>query len=85
MTGAFGSTVIFMVVLPVPPALVAVMVKVVVSVAVGVPVITPVPVLKLSPAGNTGPIDQLVAAPPVLVGDHELIAVPTVNVFELGV
>ena len=45
-----------------------------VAVTVGVPVITPVEVLNDKPVGNPGLIDQLVAAPPVLVGDQVLIA-----------
>ena len=61
-----------------PPALVAVTVYVAVAVtAVGVPVITPVLVFNDKPAGSDGLTDQLTTAPPVLVGVHELIAVPT--------
>lgn len=41
------------------------------------PEITPVLVLNDKPAGKAGLIDQLVAAPPVLVGVNVLIAVPT--------
>ena len=67
---------ILMVVLPLPPALVAVTVYVVmVDNAVGVPEIVPVVVSKDRPAGNDGLIDQLVAAPPVLVGLQLVIAV----------
>ena len=65
-------------VLPLPPALVAVMVYVVADdVALGVPEIAPVPVLNDKPAGNAGLIDQLVAAPPELLGFNVLIDVPT--------
>ena len=52
--------------------------------AVGVPVICPVDVLKDNPAGREGPIDQLVAVPPVLVGVHAVMVWPTVNVFVEG-
>ena len=48
------------------------------EVAVGVPEIIPVDVSKDKPLGRGVFIDQLVAAPPVLVGVSELIAVPTV-------
>ena len=66
----------FTVVLPLPPALVAVMVYVViVDNAVGVPDIVPVVVSNDKPAGNAGLIDQLVAVPPVLVGLHVATAV----------
>ena len=65
-------------VLPLPAALVAVMVYVVADdVALGVPEIAPVPVLNDKPAGNAGLIDQLVAAPPELLGFNVLIDVPT--------
>ena len=67
-------------VLPLPPALVAVIVYVVADdVAVGVPEITPVLVLNDKPEGSEGLIDQPAAgtAPPVLVGVKLLIAVPT--------
>ena len=47
-----SATVTVNVALPVPPALVAVMVALVVPVAVGVPLIKPVPVSTLRPAGN---------------------------------
>ena len=75
----------FIVAVPLPPALVAVIVKAAVSVTVGVPVITPVVALRVRPAGNDGLADQLVAAPPVFTGAHERSAVPTVYVFEDGV
>jgi len=45
---------------------------------VGVPEMTPVDVLNDKPAGNPGLIDQVVAAPPVLVGVKLLMAVPAV-------
>jgi len=40
----------------------------------------PVVVLNERPAGNIGPMDQAVDAPPVFVGVQVLIAEPTVNV-----
>ena len=54
MTGAAPAafTVRIKVALPVPPALVALMVTLLVPAAVGVPVISPVPVLMLKPAGR---------------------------------
>ena len=45
---------------------------------------TPVEVLNDNPADNAGLIDQLDAAPPVLVGVQLEIAVPTVYVFDAG-
>jgi len=42
---------------------------------VGVPEITPVDVLNASPVESVGDIDQFVAAPPVLVGVNDVIAV----------
>lgn len=78
---AFTKTVIVDVSLPV--VLDAVIVYVVVEeVDVGVPLIRPVPELILNPAGREGEIDQLVAVPPVFVGDSVLIAVftsPTIS------
>ena len=50
--GAGGTTVITSVAVPVPPALLALIVTLVVPVALGVPLITPVLVLTLNPAGN---------------------------------
>jgi hypothetical protein len=70
-----------MVIVAVPPPeiLVAVIVYVLaLEVTVGVPDITPVEVFKDKPAGKDGLIDQLAAAPPVLVGVSEAIAAPTV-------
>ena len=69
-----------------PPALVAVTVYVAVAVtAVGVPVITPVLVLNDKPAGSEGLTDQLTIAPPILIGVHVLMAVPTVYVLVDGI
>lgn len=45
-------------------------------VVVGVPVILPVVVSNDRPAGKVPLMDQLVAAPPVLVGDHVAMALP---------
>ena len=68
-----------------PPVLVAVTVYVAEEViAVGVPLIAPVVLLKLSPAGSDGEIDQFVAAPPPVVGVTVDIVVPLINVSELG-
>ena len=78
--------VIVTVVDPLPVTLVAVIVYVLdTDAAVGVPEITPVLVLNVSPAGNTELIDQLVAAPPVLLGVNDAIVVPVVYVFVDGV
>ena len=55
------------------------------AVAPGVPEIIPVVVSNDNPAGSGVPIDQLVAAPPVLAGINGLIVVPTVYVFVDGV
>ena len=57
--------------------MVAVTVYVATTVAVvGVPVITPVPVLRLSPAGKAGLIEYDVGAPPLLLGELAVIALP---------
>jgi hypothetical protein len=78
-------TVKVMVVLALPAAFVAVTVYVVADdVAVGVPVMVPVLVLNDKPAGNDVLIDQLVAAPPELVGVQAVIAVPTTAVLVDG-
>ena len=50
--GGVGNTVITKVALPVPPALLALIVTLLVPVTVGVPLIRPVLALKLSPAGR---------------------------------
>ena len=50
--GAGGTTVITKVAVPVPPALLALIVTFVVPVALGVPLITPVLVFTLNPVGN---------------------------------
>ena len=60
--------------LPVTFAAVTVYVAVAVTV-VGVPDMVPVVVSNDRPAGNAGLIDQLLAAPPVLVGVSGVIAV----------
>ena len=68
-----------------PPVLVAVTVYVPEEVmAVGVPLIAPVVLLKLSPAGRDGEIDQFVGAPPPVVGETVDMVVPLTNVSELG-
>lgn len=73
------TTVIVAVVLP--PLLVAVTVYVADEViAVGVPEITPVEVLKESPAGSDGDTDQVTTVPPLAVGAAGAIAEPLVKV-----
>ena len=52
-------------------------------IAVGVPLIAPVVLLKLSPAGSDGEIDQFVTAPPLEVGSTVDMVVPLINVSEL--
>jgi hypothetical protein len=52
MTGAGGLTVSVRVLVPVPPALVALKVMVEVATVVGVPEMTPVVVFTLNPVGN---------------------------------
>ena len=75
-----------MVVLPLPPAFVAVTVYVAVAViVVGVPVIAPVPVFKLKPAGKDGLTDQVTTGPPDFAGVQVLMATPVVKVFNDGV
>ena len=60
-----------------PHELVAVTVYVATAVAVvGVPVITPVPVFRLNPAGNAGLTEYEVGAPPPLLGELAVIALP---------
>jgi len=44
----------------------------------------PVVLLKLSPAGRDGEIDQFVGAPPPKVGATVDMVVPLINVSELG-
>ena len=62
-----------------PPVLVAVTVYAAVAViAVGVPVITPVVVLKLSPAGSAGETEYETTGPPPLLGVLLVIAAPLV-------
>ena len=43
---------------------------------VGVPLITPVLVFKLKPVGNTGLTEYEVGAPPLLLGELLVMAVP---------
>ena len=77
--------VIVTVVVALPVTFVAVTVYVAVAVTiVGVPEIIPVVVSNDKPAGNVGLTDQLAAAPPVLVGVSEVIAVFTVYTFVEG-
>jgi len=53
-------------------------------IAVGVPLIAPVVLLKVSPAGSDGEIDQFVTAPPPEVGSTVDMVVPLIKVSELG-
>lgn len=48
--------------------------------AVGVPLISPLDVLKDSPAGRLGEIDQDVTVPPLTLGLAAVMAVPFVRV-----
>ena len=52
--------------------------------AVGVPLRAPVEVSKERPAGSVGVIDQEVTAPPLEVGETDVMATPFVRVHELG-
>ena len=73
------------VVVPLPPALVAVTVYTVeVEITVGVPLISPVVVLNAKPVGSDGTIDQETTAPPLAVGVLLVIAESFVKVNELG-
>ena len=64
-----------------PPLLVAVTVYVADEViAVGVPEITPVEVLKVSPAGSDGDTAQVTTVPPLTVGADGAIAESLVKV-----
>ena len=51
---------------------------------VGVPLMAPFEVSKFNPAGSVGEIDHDVTGPPLAVGIAVVIAVPLVNVNELG-
>lgn len=51
---------------------------------VGVPLIVPFAVFRDNPAGSVGETDQEEITPPVAVGVTLVIAVPFVNVNELG-
>ena len=53
-------------------------------IAVGVPLISPVDVSSDNPAGRDGETDQDVTGPPLVDGVTAVIAVPFVNVKELG-
>ena len=79
--GGASLTRIEIVVVALPPVLVAVTVYCVdEETAVGVPLIAPVEVSKDNPAGTDGEIDQLVTAPPLVVGTAGIIAESFVNV-----
>lgn len=79
--GATSLTTTVMVVVPLPPVLVAVTVYVAEEViAVGVPEISPFEVEKVRPAGRDGDIDHEVTAPPLAVGVFAVMTVSLVNV-----
>jgi len=79
--GATSLTTTVMVVVPLPPVLVAVTVYVAEEViAVGVPEISPFEVEKVRPAGRDGDIDHDVTAPPLAVGVFAVMTVSLVNV-----
>ena len=79
-------TIMVMVVVALPPVLVAVTVYVAEDdTAVGVPEIDPFEVEKERPAGSVGEIDHEVTFPPLALGVAVVIAVPLVSVNELGV
>ena len=81
MIGSASLTTIVIVVVSLPPLLVAVIVYTVeLVIAVGVPLVSPVDVLREIPAGSEGDTDQEVTAPPVEVGETVVIAVPLVSV-----
>ena len=75
-------TVIVIVVVTLPPVLVALTVYVVVALTtVGVPDISPVAVSKTRPAGSAGVIVQDTTGPPVVIGVSACIAVLLVRVY----
>jgi len=85
MDGAISLTTMVIVVLSLPPVLVAVMVKVAeVVTAEGVPLMAPVVESRERPAGKDGETDQPVIVPPFAVGVTAVIWVPLVKVNEFG-
>lgn len=83
--GATSLTTIVNVVVPLPPAFVAVTVYVPDDViAVGVPDIAPVELEMLRPAGNVGDIVHAATGPPLVVGVTVVIATSLTRVIELG-
>ena len=83
--GAISFTCITTVVVPLPPAFVAVTVYTVEGeITVGVPLSSPVVALNAKPVGSAGAIDQETTAPPVAVGVVLVIAEFFVKVNELG-
>ncbi len=85
MDGAISLTTMVIVVLSLPPVLVAVMVKVAeVVTAEGVPLMAPVEESRERPAGKDGETDQPVIVPPFAVGVTVVIWVPLVKVNEFG-
>jgi len=74
--GVSPATAMVIVAVPVSVAFTALTEKTVeASASVGVPAILPFEVLNVSPAGNVGVIDQLLAVPPVFVAVTAVIAV----------
>ena len=86
VAGAISLTWIVSVAVLLPPAFVAVTVYVAEEVTdVGVPLIVPFAVFRDNPAGSDGETDQDAIVPPLADGVTLVIAVPFVNVNELGV
>ena len=83
--GAATSTSMVMVVVALPPVLLAVTVYVVDELrTLGVPEIAPVAVSKDSPAGSVGVMDQATTAPPLEVGVAVVMAASLVSASVLG-
>ena len=83
--GAISLTWMVNVAVPLPPALVAVIVyDVDEETAVGVPPTAPVLLLNVSPAGSAGEIDHEATGPPLAVGVTVLIDTPLTRLNELG-
>ena len=85
MDGAISLTTMVTLAVSVPPVLVAVMVYEAEEVtAEGVPLMAPVEVSSANPAGSDGETEYETTVPPVEVTVAVVIAVPFVNVSELG-
>ena len=80
---ALTTTVIVVVLLPVEfDAVIVYLAEA--AVPVGVPLMRPFAELILNPSGSAGEIDQLVAVPPVFVGDSVLMAALTSAIISAG-